>query len=82
MISADSLVLSPGIIVLRLSVFLLFLPDAIHSKPSVFTKLRFALWTGVYDVLKTIQYKWYPHTAVTSAIKVRDETVGFAVTYV
>ena len=61
--------LSPCVIVLRLSVFLLFLPDAIHPKTSVFTKLGTALWTGMNHVLETVQYKWYPHTTVASEKK-------------
>lgn len=62
-----------GVIMLRLSVFFLFLPDAVHSEASVFTKLGAALWTRVNDVFETIKYKWNPHTTVTSAIKSRED---------
>lgn len=58
---------STSIIVLRLPVLFLFLPDTVHPKASVFTKLRPALRAGVDNILETIQNKWYPHTAVAPA---------------
>lgn len=71
--TSDIFLSTSGVIVLRLSVFFLFLPDAIHSEASVFTKLGAALWTRVNDVFETIKYKWNPHTTVTSAIKSRED---------
>ena len=49
---------------LRLSVFLLFVPYSIDSKATVFTKLFPALWASVNYILEPVQYKWYPHTTV------------------
>ena len=57
--------LTSCVIVLRLSMFLLFVPYTIDSKATVFTKLGAALWAGMNDILEPIQYEWYPHTAVT-----------------
>lgn len=73
--TSDFFLSTSGIIMLRLSVFFLFLPDAVHSETSVFTKLGAALWTSVDDVFETIKYKWNPHTTVTSAIKSREEVI-------
>lgn len=44
--------------------FLLLVPYTIDSKATIFTKLGAALWAGMNDVLESIQYEWYPHTAV------------------
>ena len=58
------IILSSRIIVLCLPMLLLFLPNAIHSKTRIFTKLRTALWTRVNNILETIHDKWNPHTTV------------------
>lgn len=50
---------------LRLPVFLLFVPYSIDSKATVFTNLFTTLWASVNYILEPVHYKGYPHTTVT-----------------